>query len=76
MKDIVITKSTDTEAKVVMNTPKAKRILKKNIQPSSDQLPNDGVMANNELSKILAWAISHNLTIESNVRITIKPLNT
>ncbi len=70
MKDIKITKADDKSAIVVAASDKAKELL------DADNVKHRFNCANEELYKILSWAISHNLTTDSEVSIKVpyKPI--
>jgi hypothetical protein len=71
MKDIHVTKVTDTTCKVVMATKKARKALFKSTDPSVEQIPPDQIILSDQLYKILAWAVTHRLTMDNGVPIII-----
>jgi hypothetical protein len=66
MKDIVLTQ-TKTGVSVIPQTVLAKKVFQK----ESEEFTNGFEVANTEAHKILSWAISHNLSIDSKVAIII-----
>jgi len=64
MKDILITKQ-GKNANVVPKTENAKKIFNEHNQP------NGFVVPTKTLQKILAWAVSHNLSVDSKIPIVI-----
>jgi hypothetical protein len=65
MKDIIITKEGKNEISATPQTDKAKKIFKK------QKCEYGFTVGKDESSKILSWAVSHNLSVESQVLITI-----
>jgi len=66
MKDILITDKGNNVAEVTAQTEKAKKHFK------HLKLPSPFEIVSTEATNILAWAISHNFTIESEVPMLIQ----
>lgn len=65
MKDIIITKEGKKEISAIPQTDEAKKIFKK------QKVEYGFIVGKDEAHKILSWAITHNLSVESQVPITI-----
>ena len=65
MKDIIITKNGKKEISATPQTDEAKKIFK------SQKCQYGFTVGKDEAHKILSWAVSHNLSVESQVPITI-----
>jgi len=70
MKDILITPKGKTKVVAVAQTAKAKEIFKESGLKDLDQLEGHKT----HIASLLAWAVSHNLSVDSKVPITIQPL--
>lgn len=65
MKDIKITKHEEGHVKVTSTTEAAKKVFAK------DKLPETFIIVASESHKILSWAVSHNLSVDSDLPIGI-----
>lgn len=68
MKDIIITKDGKKELSAIPQTDEAKKIFKE------QKCQYGFTVGKDEAHKILSWAISHNLSVDSQVPITIPEL--
>ena len=68
MKDIIITKEGKKELSAIPQTDEAKKIFKK------QKCQYGFTVGKDEAHKILSWAVSHNLSVESQVPIIITEL--
>jgi hypothetical protein len=70
MQDILITPKGKTKVLAIAQTVKAKKIFKEADVPEGEALEGHKT----HIASLLAWAVSHNLSVDSKVPITIQPL--
>lgn len=72
IRDVKAVKHSDTEVQLIMVTDKAKKVWLDNIDPALGTPEYTGIVKLDQMADILVWVLSWDLTLESEVTITIK----